>query len=318
MRIGFIGAGNVARSHLANFDDIDDVSIAAVCDVDHDRAREAAAPRDAAVYEDHETLYEAQGSELDAVAVCIPPFAHTTEEIMAAERGIPLLVEKPLALSMEHAVAVRDAIADAGVLSQVCYQRRYHPAVERAKAILGDREIVLIDGQRQCSVPETGWWRHEDRSGGQIVEMTTHDFDLTRHFAGEIDSVAARGTNQVVEEIDFPDATATTIAHETGAISDLSATSASPEWNSDFTIVAEDARLTFDYFEGWLRGVVDGEEIEFEAADAARARLDRAFVKAVREDDPGLLRSPYSDAINTLEATLAATEALETNREISL
>ena len=142
MHVGFIGAGGIARSHLEHYDAMDDVSITAVCDVDADRAREVADPREAAVYEDHETMYAERSDDLDAVVVGIPPFAHTTQETMAAERGIPFLVEKPLALSMEHARKVRDAVEDAGIVTQVGYQRRYHPVVERTKELIGGRQVA--------------------------------------------------------------------------------------------------------------------------------------------------------------------------------
>lgn len=318
MNLGFIGTGIIARSHLEHFDDMEGVSITAVCDVDETAARGAGEPRGASTFTDHETMYEERGDDLDAVVICIPPFAHTTQETMAAERGIPFLVEKPLALSLEKARSVRQAVDGNDIVTQVGYQRRYHPAVERTKELLGDGQVALVDGQRQSPVPDKGWWKQKAKSGGQMVEMTTHDFDLTRHIAGEVDRVRTYGAHEIVDEIDFEDATATVMEHETGAISDLSASSASPDWNSSFTVVGEGCRLTFDYMDGRLSGTVDGEEIDLETDVDPRAEQDRAFVEAVRKSDPNLPRSPYHDAVRTLEVTLAATESIERGEEIIL
>lgn len=77
MEIGFIGAGKMAGILMEKVDAVDDASITAVCDVDEDAAREAADPRDATAYTDHETLYAEE--PLDAVFVAILRSRTTTK-----------------------------------------------------------------------------------------------------------------------------------------------------------------------------------------------------------------------------------------------
>ena len=106
--------------------------------------------------------------------------------------------------------------------------------------------------------------------------------------------------------------------HESGTISHVSSTSASPDWGIKgiHSVVGENLRLDWDGSR--LTGVVDGDEIEREA-DADNHQLeDRAFVEAIRNDDPSLLKSPYSDAVQSLELTLAVQESLDTDEEILL
>ena len=76
--------------------------------------------------------------------------------------------------------------------------------------------------------------------------------------------------------------------------------------------------LRLDWNGSQLTGIVDGDEIEREA-DADNHRIeDRAFVEAVRDDDPSLLKSPYADAVQSLELTLAVQESVDTGEEILL
>lgn len=314
MDVGFIGVGGIAQPHLDHLDDIDDVSVSVVCDVDEAAAREAADPRGATVYTDHEEMYEREGGVLDAVYVCIPPFAHTTQELMAAERGIPFLVEKPIALSRDLAEEVSAAVAANDVVTQVGYQRRYSPLLERAGEILDGRRIALLDGRRVSSVPGTAWWGIEAESGGQVVEMSTHDFDVARYLGGEVERVSAYGGQEVVTEaIDFEDATTASMRHESGAVSNVSSTCAGAGWGggADFAVVADGAEL-YVHWGDRLTGTADGEEVAVEAEGAsAQRREDEAFIEAVRADDPDLPRSPYADAARTLDLTLSVTEAID-------
>ena len=208
VNVGFIGVGGIAQPRLENLDEIDDVSVIAACDIDEEAARQAAEPRDAAVYTDHERMYEESGDELGAVYICLPPFAHTTQETMAAERGIHFLVEKPIALSLEKAHEIEEAVDENEIMAHVSYESRYNPHTEYIKEVTEDRQLALIDSVVRGPVPGTPWWGVKEESGGQIVEMSTHQFDLIRHIAGEVERVVGYGSHEIVDEIDFEDTTA--------------------------------------------------------------------------------------------------------------
>jgi predicted dehydrogenase len=103
-RIGFIGAGGIARQHLRNLREIPGADVVAVCDVARERAEEVAGEWGARPYADYREMVD--GTPLDALYVCVPPFAHDGQELLAAERGIPFLVEKPLEIGTAYAERV--------------------------------------------------------------------------------------------------------------------------------------------------------------------------------------------------------------------
>ncbi|WP_276256558.1 Gfo/Idh/MocA family protein [Halomontanus rarus] len=320
-----IGSGNIVRKHLdnlADLDDHDDVDLVAVCDVNAEAAESLASEYDASVFTDHENLFDEEA--FDVLIVGIPPFAHTDQELLAAEHGVDLLVEKPIALSTELAREVEDAIVEAGIVSQVGHMWRYAEITERAEELIGDRTLGLVTGHWYGGVPSVAWWRNKDQSGGQIVEQATHVYDLVRYFAGDATSVkAAGGTRINADVIDFEDCTAAVVEHETGVVSTLSASSAPRAGNNGVTLVGDGFDLTLDFSANRLEGVVDGDSIEHEgAADSVQqlamaTELD-AFLRAAKSGDSDAMLSPYGDARRTLELTLATQRSIDTGEMVSL
>ena len=315
--IGFVGAGGIAQgTHFETLDASERASVVGVCDVDEDTAREAAERFDAPWFTDHHDLYEAV--DPDAVFVCLPPFAHDDQETAAAERGIDLFVEKPLALSNAKAREISEVVAASGVVAQVGYNWRYSPGVDRAREILDGRDVGYVEGYWWGGVPggEDHWWRHADRSGGQTVEQATHVFDAVRYLAGDVERVAAAGSHRLVDIVDFSDATSATLTHENGAISHVSTTCATDDGKTGLEVVADGATLSVTQND--VSGTVDGEPVEdsFEA-DPYAVEVE-AFLDAVEAGDDAGVRSTYADATESLALTLAVNESIERQSPVSL
>ncbi|WP_197284325.1 Gfo/Idh/MocA family oxidoreductase, partial [Bacillus sp. JCM 19041] len=164
---------------------------------------------------------------VDAVFLCIPPFAHGTFEEDIAAKGIHIFVEKPVELDLEKAKKKLREIEKSGVLHASDYCLRYWDIVQKAKDFLKDREVALVRGHYLSTFVETPWYRLKDKSGGQLVEQSTHILDLFRYLGGEIAEVSAHMALQVsqdIEGITIPDITAVTTRFESGAIGQLSST----------------------------------------------------------------------------------------------
>lgn len=314
--IAFIGAGNIARRHFDTLESMDDANVVAICDIDEDAAEAAGERFDAATFTDWESLYDE--ADFDAVFVCLPPFAHEGQEQAAAERGIDLFVEKPLALEQSYAEEVRDLVEANDVVAQVGYNWRYAPGVEYVQEVLDGRDVGYVDGYWWGGVPggEGHWWRHKDRSGGQAVEQATHIFDTVRHVAGDVTDVMAAGSNRLEELVDFSDVSSATMTHENDAVSHVSTSCAAESGKHGLEVVAEDATLTFT--QDRVSGRVDGEEVE-ESFDADPYREEvEAFLEAVQTRDTSGVRAPYSDAVKSLALTLAVNESIESADSVDL
>lgn len=335
-RVGFIGAGGIASVHLETLDAVIDsgrigddgpscdVELAAIADVDEETARAAADPRGATAYADGVELVASE--PLDALVIAVPPFAHGEYERVAADRDLDLFVEKPVALSMADARETAGRLDAGDGLSHVGYVCRYAQITEYARELLDGRKIGHIDSTYWVPVPETEWWRERRYSGGQIVEQSTHVYDLHRYLAGDVVAATGSGTDQLlVDTVDFQDATSVTLDHDSGAVSHVSSTCASPTPRFEVRIAAEDAVLELDYMDHSLTGTVDGEPVQFDGDGGWYRREFEAFLRASATNrderrggdaDAVDIRSDFADAVATLDVTLAAREAAETGDRV--
>lgn len=318
MEIAFIGAGSIAAKHRENIEAIPEVDITAVCDINEEAAIAAADPYDAEVYTDHEEMYDEE--DIDAVFIVIPPFAHDDQEIQAAQRDIPVFVEKPVALSVEQAEQIYSYIADAGIVNQVGYVLRFSKLVERAQELVDPSEVSVVEGEYLYpGAPDSSWWGQRELSGGQVVEQSTHVFDTVQYMFGNVERVQAAGRRHTAEDIDFPDTTTAVLEHDTGVLSQVTSSIAAPEQQLSVRILGPDVDLTLDFIANHLTGTVNGESVDFESETDPFLTEIETFVEAVKADNPLLVeRSSYREAIDTLALTLAATEAADTGAPVDL
>ncbi len=131
---------------------MDDVQIVAVADIIKDRAQSAATRFVAKAYADYRDML---GSEkLDALYICVPPFAHDQQEIIAAGKGIHLFVEKPVAVSLDKARRIRDVVTQSGIFTAVGYHWRYQSNTDRAREMLAGKTVGMLMGYWMGGMPE--------------------------------------------------------------------------------------------------------------------------------------------------------------------
>lgn len=313
-RVGLVGAGNVAQRHARVLAGFDDVRIVGVTDVATESARRLAAACHARAFPDPAALLAA---DLDAVYVCVPPFAHGPVEEAVLEAGLPMFVEKPIGLDRETALRTAELVRHGGLVTAVGHHWRYLTVVEQARRLLADRPVRLVTGAWLDKVPPVGWWPRRDRSGGPVVEQAAHVLDLARHLAGEVVEVyaAGNGTPPAVDGADVDSATAATLRFGSGAVGTLAAT-CTLGWKHRAGLEVYADGLTLAVGEDGLRvRDADGEWSVPGDPEAARVAVDRAFVDAVRGigDD---VRVPYAEAVRTHLLAVAVAESALTGRPV--
>lgn len=315
IKIGFVGAGGNASGHMQRVSAVEGVAITAICDVDEGRAKEAAAEYNATAYTDHHPMLDKE--KLTALYVSVPPFAHSDAEVLAAQKGLHLLLEKPVCISMDKGFEILEAIEKAGVLSCVGYQLRYTDVIQRLKAYLADKTIGMISSHRWGGLPPTAWWRVMDQSGGQLVEQTTHQVDIMRYVAGEIVEAYAKYATRTmgdVENFTIPDSQAVLFEFASGALCTLSTSpmSGGGAGKSDISFLLHEQRID------WTgRQVTASPPVpEFEAEPKETPNIDQVFVEAIRANDQSKIASSFRDGLMSLDATLAANESAATGKPV--
>jgi predicted dehydrogenase len=311
-RVGLVGAGGVAQRHARVLSGLPDVQLIGVTDVVPAAAAALAEQYGGDVFAGVGDLLEAAP---DAVYVCVPPFAHGDPERAVIQAGLPLFVEKPIAIDRDTAVQIAGLVAERNLLTAVGHHWRYLPVVERAKAILADRPIRLVSGAWLDKVPPVAWWPRRDRSGGPVVEQAAHVLDLARHLAGEVTEVwaAGNGTPPPVEDADVDGATAAALRFAAGAVGTVAATCVLG-WKerAGLEVYADGLSLAVSETQLVIRDA-DGTETVESDPDSARVAVDAAFVAAVRGEADDV-RVPYAEALRTHELALAVAESVATGQ----
>jgi predicted dehydrogenase len=316
LRVGFVGAGGIANKHMSILSQMKDVEIAAVCDVEKERAKAATDKFGGKAYSDHHDLLDRE--DISALFVCVPPHAHADVETLAAGKGIHLFIEKPVAISLEKALEVRTAIEKSGVVSSVGYHFRYMSTSRKLKELVTGQTIGMLMGWWLGGLPGVPWWRVKRKSGGQMVEQTTHIFDLARYLAGDVEKAYAAyalRTLGEVPDLDVPDVGTAALQFKDGTVATISNTCMLQGIGSvGIRVICRQFMADLDGDR--LRIQRPGEAEELKNSVDPYIAEDEVFIKAIATGDVSQIQSTYADAAKTLAVTLAANESAETGRPV--
>lgn len=323
VRVGFIGLGSKGKKHLWEVSRQEGAQIAAVCDINADLVAEIGREYGVTSYTSHREMLEKE--KMDALYIVVPPFAHSDAEIMAAERGIHLFMEKPVVLDIDKGLQILEAVEKAGIITCVGYHWRYMKSIAWAQQFIAERTVAMIVSAHWRAVHELPWWWVMDRSGGQVFEQGTHQVDLARYLTDdEITEVYAQYAQRVksdsnYENFDIPDVYALTFRTRSGVIGSFTSSCTLNKGGHRIVhdvLLDEDQRLHFDRDGSVTVYPEPGERMAFEERSNIAEAIDDAFIKAVRTGDRSHIRSEFRDGLITCSVTMAANESARTGQPV--
>jgi predicted dehydrogenase len=317
IRIGFIGAGGITRRHLGVLQHFKDIQIAAFSDVHFPAAQELAQHHQAEAYPSHQEMLEKEN--LDAVYICVPPFAHGQVEWDVIAKKLPFFVEKPLAVDLQTAENIAKQVAESDTITAVGYHWRYLDVVERAQEMLRERPARLALGYWLDATPPPAWWHRRKQSGGQMVEQTTHIFDLVRHLVGEVTSVQAFGSHlqrNHFPDLDIEDVSVANLSFASGAVGTVASTCLL-NWSHrvGLHLFSEGMALEITDRE-IMTDIGQGRPVTHSQIDPV-VREDRDFINAVQGRE-NHIRVPYAEALQTHRLVCAAMESLQNKQVVNM
>ena len=318
VKIGFVGTGGIANHHMRTLSEIPTAAMVAFCDVIEEKAVTAATTYGGKAYTCYEEMYDSEA--LDAVYICLPPFAHDRQELAAIERDLPIFVEKPVATTMAKAREIESALAERNLISAVGYHWRYMDTTEKAIAHIGDQPVGFALGAWMGGMPGVSWWRVMAESGGQMVEQTTHIFDLARYLLGDVAEVHAMGRTGLmadVENFDVHDASVTNLRFKSGAVASITSAcmlSAGHHVGLELFLKDQALRIVGQHL---TIETPDGTEVVELGNNPTRAE-DQTFLQAVQSGDASAIRCDYAEAVKSLKLTIAATQSAQEGRLIAM
>jgi UDP-N-acetylglucosamine 3-dehydrogenase len=321
IRIGLLGAGQVGQKHAKAIAKVTGARLVAVADLDESRAKRAASESNASYTTDYRQVLH---MELDAVINCLPHNLHHTSSLLAAARGLHILLEKPMCTTLDEAKEVLAACEQNDVKLMIGYVHRFRQEMLEAKELIDSGRLgqVMIAVDNFCvrggpDVPE--WvWDKAKAGGGVLMYGGIHAVDRLRWFLGsEVRRVYAQ-VRTYSAPMDVENGVVACLEFENGTVASL--VQNSPRYAS---LVGWHTQL---FGSQGMLVVKSGESLEF-SNDAVRfartydrydhfERQMREFVTAIEQD-----REPWITAqhgLLSLAIVLAVYKSFETQRPVEV
>lgn len=308
-RIAVVGVGHFGRHHARILATLPGALLVAVVDIDADRAAAAAAETGAAP----ETDVSALDGRVDAVTLAVPTESHHAVALPLLERGVSVLVEKPMARSVAEADALIAAAEASGAVLAVGHTERYNPAVAVA--------LPLVRAPRFIEVHRIGSFSARSLDVDVVFDVMIHDLDIILTTVGaEVATIEAVGVPVLTDRVDIANAR---LRFTSGCIANLTASRISRDRVRKLRFFQQDAYISVDCAEqeveewrvtrtpgceptiaGGKLDVPQGEPLERELED---------FVRAVAGGGPP--RVGGADGRRALALAHRVADAMESGRD---
>jgi predicted dehydrogenase len=288
VKVAVIGVGHLGRHHARILPTIEDATLLATVDLIRERAEAAANGTSAQVLTDSTALLD-KGSSVDAVVVAVPTADHLNVARPFLQRGVHVLVEKPMAASLDEADELERLARESNAILAVGHSERFNPAIQAALPIL--RTPRFIEVHRLSGFPE----RSLDID--VVFDVMIHDLDVIQAVdRTEVVGVEAIGVPVLTPRVDIANAR---VKFASGCIANITASRISRDKVRKVRFFQRDMYVSVDYGEQELdvwrlqaragdRPAIEGGRAPVEKGEPLRAELTD-FVEAVRSRRPPLV-----------------------------
>jgi UDP-N-acetylglucosamine 3-dehydrogenase len=195
LRVGVVGVGVMGGNHARVFSDMAGIELVGVADPDIKQREFVARTLSCAAFADMDGLLRAG---VDAITIAAPTHLHHDLTLECISRGVNVMVEKPIAPTVEEGRAIVAAARRAGVTLMVGHVERFNPAVESIKRAIKDQDILSI------AITRVGPFPPRMSNVGVVIDLAVHDIDLIRWFTdSEIVEIQPQLSSAVAEREDI-------------------------------------------------------------------------------------------------------------------
>jgi predicted dehydrogenase len=282
LRVAVIGVGHLGKHHARILSTLDGATLVGVVDAKKDRAAEIAAASSTRAVDSAADLL----GQVDAVSVAVPTESHLEVALPFLERGISVLVEKPIARSVAEADRMIEAAARSGAVLAAGHTERFNPAVAFAAA--------HVKRPRFIEVHRLGTFPERSLDIDVVFDLMIHDLDVVLSMVpSEVASIEAVGVPVLTGRVDIANAR---LRFEDGCIANITASRISRDRVRKIRFFQEYAYLSIDYAAqevevyrltktGETRPSIEGGKIEVPREEPLKREL-ADFVSAVRGKRP--------------------------------
>ena len=232
-RVGVIGVGHVGQHHARIYRELPGVELAGIADIDPARLQEVKRVTEAPVFQDYRELF----GHVEAVSLAVPTHLHAQIARECLDRGVDVLVEKPMAQTLEEAEELTDLAKRRGRILQVGHVERFNGAVRALHRIV--KTPGFIECHRLSPFPQRG------TDVDVILDLMIHDIDIILSLVkSPVSQVNAVGVPVLTDRVDISNAR---LEFASGCVANVTASRVSIERLRKIRIFQPDTYISLDY-----------------------------------------------------------------------
>jgi len=323
INVGFIGAGEIARTHAAALAEVPEARLVVVTDALAEKAESLAHKYSAKTAADLDKLLRFPG--LDFVYILTPPAVHAQQIIAVAQAGLPMLCEKPLTMTLEEADQAISAAKRARVPVMTGLTHRYHPLAARAKELLENGELgdfVAAWSHRLTflDVQPGSWLSSRALGGGMALQYALHDLDWECWLGGDVAQISAQEAH-TNPRIDIEDNLWALLQFRNGGSGSVGVSWSAQHSHTERGLIGSRGNLRIINQKRLVGRTSEGKNLEIDLGDDydwfdVFVRESRDAI--MRLDRAEAFRISAEDGRNALEVSLAVQRAAITHQMVAL
>ena len=310
VNVGVIGVGAMGENHVRVYHKMEEANLIAISDVNERALKRIEKKYETTGYTDYNELLE--NPEIEAVSICVPTTFHHSVVMEAIKNKKHVLVEKPIAFTLEEAEEMIAAAKEAGVILATGHVERFNPAVQKAKELVDDGvigDIVSAFAKRVGPLPP------RIKDVGVAIDLAIHDLDVMNYLFDE-NIVQVYGVmNSILDDCEFEDYAEIMVSFDNESTGIIEVNWLTPYKRRELELTGTDGIISVDYIEQSID--VFGkfaQDIEIKHEEPLKEEL-KSFLNAVENNQEPEITG--EDGLKALKMVIAANKSSREHKPIS-
>ena len=311
VNVGVIGVGAMGENHVRVYHKMEEANLIAVSDVSERALKKIEKKYGAKGYTEYVDLL--QNPDIEVVSVCVPTTFHHAVVMEAIKHKKHILVEKPIAFTLNEAEEMISAAKEAGVILSTGHVERFNPAVQKAKELIDDGvigDIVSAFAKRVGPLPP------RIKDVGVSIDLAIHDLDIMNYLFEENVTQVYGTMNSSFDDSEFEDHAEIMVSFENESTGIIEVNWLTPYKRRELELTGTAGIISVDYIKQSIE--VYGkfaQDIQIKHEEPLQCEL-KSFLNTVVEEKEPIITG--EDGLKALKMVIAANKSSKAHRPISL
>lgn len=311
INVGVIGVGAMGQNHVRVYSKIKSANLLAISDLMKGTLAEVSKEYNTVGYVDYDNVLGMP--EIEAVSICVPTTYHYEVVMRAINQGKHVLVEKPIAFTLDEAKDMVNAAREAGVKLATGHVERFNPAVLEAKRLIDDGVIGEVVS---ASAKRVGPFPPRIKDVGVTIDLAIHEVDIMFYLFDSPASLVYANMGSRLEKCEYEDHAELMMKFENGVVGVLETNWLTPYKKRQLEITGVDGIISIDYIDQTVEVYgKNAQKVQVEHKEPLREELN-AFLSAIAHDEEPKITG--EDGIHALKVVLAAMKSAKSNTPINM